>query len=48
MFSIFGINTIFIKEHLTLEEVATFMARNRERIGAVVLYNEITRERSVY
>lgn len=48
MFSIFGITTIFVREHLTMEQVVTFMARNRKRIGSVVLYNELTRERSVY
>jgi len=48
MFTIFGIAVIFVMEHLTLEEVGKFMARNRERIGSVILYNEQTRERSVY
>jgi len=48
MFSIFGITTIFVKEHLTMEQVATFMARNRERIGSVIVYNEQTGERSEY
>jgi len=48
MYTILGKSVILIVEHLTMEQVGTFMARNRDKIGTVTLVNETTGERSVY
>lgn len=48
MFTIYGNTVILVVEHLTMEQVGTFMAHNRDKIGTVTLVNETTGERSVY
>lgn len=48
MFTIYGNTVILVVEHLTIEQVGTFMAHNRDKIGTVTLVNETTGERSVY
>ena len=46
MYTILGKSIIFIIEHLTKEQVGTFMSRNRDKIGNVTIVDEITGERS--
>ena len=45
MYTIYGIKTILVVEHLTIEQVGTFMARNGDKIGNVLVVNEETNER---
>lgn len=48
MYTILGKSVILIIEHLTMEQVGSFMSRNRDKIGNVIVIDEITGERSVY
>lgn len=48
MFTIYGIKTILVVEHLTIEQVGTFMARNGDIIGNVLIEDEATKERRTY
>ena len=45
MFTILGLSVVLIIEHLTMEQVGTFMARNGDQIGNVLVVNEETNER---
>lgn len=45
MFTILGLSVVLIIEHLTMEQVGTFMARNGDKIGNVLVVNEETNER---
>lgn len=48
MYTIYGIKTILVVEHLTIEQVGTFMARNGDIIGNVLIEDEATKERRTY
>ncbi len=48
MYTILGKSVILIVEHLTKEQVGTFMSRNRDKIGTVTIVDEITGERKEY
>ena len=49
MYTIYGIKTILVVKHLTIEQVGTFMARNGNTVGNVLVVNENNpKERSVY
>ena len=48
MYTILGKSVILIVEHLTMEQVGTFMSQNHDKIGTVTIIDEITGERRDY